>query len=258
MSLSESFIKQLMLLLIPMSLGSFIFIGVIEDYKNDASLKVDLLEKYYKPTRELMSSCYEKQSNLVLKYTYPAAGLKLLSNEINVMLEDQDLRRDWHYTVFVKNLLSSHLDESKNLKKLESEVKQCKREVFNSLEILSMATGTYSEFSELATLSHKKSNEVYKSRYNEVKKIEHDSNVKDIQGFFREQFKVDIDSKEGMEKYNSDMDLMMPVIKEYATIMTQTEKELFEIESKFYLSVRELVATEISGQFKEGFFSWLI
>lgn len=257
MSEVNSFSKQLLLSIIPLCLGSFVFIGVIENYKNDSELKSKLLEDYFKPSRELVTDCHTKHNELFIKYPNPPAQLRLFSEEMVHLMDNPSLNGNRDYGLILEALAKTHHDSTKELKNLEVQVKECKVDVFRSLETLSIATGAFDEFTYFSKERSTKLNSIYKSRSEESKENTGDIEVDDLKEAMRSIATIDFESKEGREKFKSQMNSMLPVIEKHAEIMSRTEQEIFNADNEFYSKVREETSGRISNLFKEGFFGWI-
>ena len=257
MSDSESFGKKLLLSIIPLFLGSFIFIGVIENYKKDSNLKIQILEKYYKPSRQLVADCQKKNNDLFLAYRKPPRHLRLFSEEMIHLLNNPSLNANRNYGQLLEALAKTYQDSTNELKKMEKEVETCKVEVFRSLETLSIATGCFEEFSEFSAQRSKKLNEIYGLRSDRSKKNTQEANMIDPKDLLRDIATVKIKSKEDGEKFKAIVNKMLPVIERHGEIMSQTEESVFKVEGEFYSKIRNETSEKLNELFKEGFFGWI-
>ncbi|MAD54076.1 MAG: hypothetical protein CMF18_08395 [Idiomarinaceae bacterium] len=257
MSFTETFVKPLVLSIISLFLGSLIFVGVIENYKDDSNLKVKLLEDYFKPSRELTSSCLKRQNDLYLQYPMYSSSLRLFSEEMTHLLNNPSLNSNPDYELALKAVAETHMKSGEKLKALEKEVKKCKVEVFQSLEVLSLATGTFNEFTELSKNRAESLKSIYKTRSNERKANTSGISVTELQSMMRSIFTIDFSSKKGQQELQQKMKRMLPVIEKNSEIMSKTEMQLYKAESKFYSDVRQETSKQISNKFKDGFLTWL-
>ncbi|MDO7926718.1 hypothetical protein Q6A51_08000 [Pseudomonas sp. KFB-139] len=88
---SLSYLKQFSISIVTLVLGSFVFVGVIENYKSDESIKVSQLEAYFKPAREAANACLKKQNELFLHYPEYGGSFSLLFGELNRLFENPEL-----------------------------------------------------------------------------------------------------------------------------------------------------------------------
>jgi len=68
---------------------------------------------------------------------------------------------------------------------------------------------------------------------------------------------TNIDTEQGQEEFKSRMNQILRVLEEHGRIMSKTEKDIFDIEHKFYVNVRNETSERISELFEEGFF-WMV
>jgi hypothetical protein len=257
MSFTETFIKPLALSAIPLFLGSLIFVGVIENYKDDSSLKIKLLEDYFKPSRELVSSCLKSQNELYLQYPAYSSSLRLFSEEFTHLIDNPTLNSNPDYEIILKAVANTHFKSGERLEKLKIEVEKCKVKVFQSLEVLSIATGSFDKFTELSKDRAKSLNSVFKTRSNENKENTSEIEVVDLQSMMRSIATIDFSSMKGQLEFKQKMKEMLPIIESHSEIMSKTELQMYKIESGFYSKVREETSKRISEKFKDGFLSWL-
>ncbi len=53
---TQSFLSQLLISIISISLGSFLFAGILESYKKDQDLQEEFIKDYFRPMMKLQSS----------------------------------------------------------------------------------------------------------------------------------------------------------------------------------------------------------
>lgn len=97
------YMKQLFATLLTLALGSFIFVGILEDYKSDDSIKVKQLEDYFKPARTLANSCLKQQNQLYLHYPQNGSSLRLLFDAMSNLMENPQLERNPNYELVLKD-----------------------------------------------------------------------------------------------------------------------------------------------------------
>ena len=258
MSTTESFGRKLLLIIIPLFLGSFVFIGVIENYKNDSMLKIKILEDYFKPSRQQVADCLKKQNSLFLKYPEPPAHLKLFTKEMFHLIENPSLNGNADYEVVLEALISTYQKSAKELEQLEIETEQCKTDVFRSLETLAIVTGSFDEFSRYSEQRAQQLNAASKIKSDQNKKNRGSLEVDDLQNLMRSIATANFESREGQEEFKLKMTQMLPVIESHGEIMSSFEKRVFDIENDFYSNVRTETSTKISELFEEGFFGWIL
>lgn len=257
MSITETFFKPLALSIIPLLLGSLIFVGVVENYKDDSVLKVKILEDYFKPSRELVTSCLKRQNELYLQYRRSSSSFRLFYEELTHLIDNPSLNSNSDYEHILKGVAETHFESANKLETLKQEVEKCKIEAFHSLELLSIVTGYFDKFTELSKNRAESLNLIYKIRSSESKANTSGIEVNDLKFLMRSIVTIDLSSKKGQSEFKQKMDYMIPIIEKHSEIMTETEIKMYEIEDSFYSRVREETSMLISGKFKSGFLKWL-
>lgn len=257
MSFTETFVKPLALSTIPLFLGSLMFVGVIENYKDESSLKVKLLEDYFKPSRELISACLKSQNELYLQYPMSSASFHLLYDEMAHLIDNPSLESNYDYGVILKSVMETYFKSNDKLKSLEKNVEDCQTKVFQSLEVLSLATGTFDKFTVLSKNRANSLNLAYKTRSDKGKLNVTDIDSTDMQTMMRSLASKEFSSAKGKQKLKQNMQNMLPIIDKYSEIMSETGIQIYKIESDFYFKVKDEASIQISNKFKGGFLTWL-
>lgn len=257
MSFTETFIKPLALSTIPLFLGSLVFAGVIESYKDESTLKIKILEEYFKPTREITSTCLKSQSELYLQYPIHSSSLRLFSEEMTHLIDNPSLNSNPDYELVLKSLAETHFKSAKKLQDLQEKVENCKIQAFHALEVLSLASGTFDKFTELSKSRADTLNLAYKTRGIESKENTSNANIIDAQALMRGIATTDITSIKGQKEFKKKMADMLPIIEKHSEIMSRTETQMYKSESEFYSKARAAASTQISNKFKGGFLAWL-
>ena len=94
-------------------IGSFLFTGILENYKNDAEVRSLLVEKYYLPARNSMTQCLSKHSDYINAYSDYLGTQELMYQELKRMKEDSKLVNNFDYALWMKTLLEKHSENNK-------------------------------------------------------------------------------------------------------------------------------------------------
>ena len=253
-----SFIKQLILSVVTLVLGSFIFVGILENYKSDESIKIKQLEAYFKPAREAANSCLKKQNDLFLHYPNYGGSFKLMFDELNNFFNNPDLSRNHQYSLVLEGLAQGMFDAIKKQNQLPSSVDKCRDEVFLKLESLAIATGTFEYFSRKAKIRSDKLNQIDRQFREKLKDITQGIDAKKLIGMMRQFGTLNPGSDNEMKKLIMDFEDKIPVIEAYSMQLAETEQKKYFVEFEFFGKIREKSAERINSRFKQGFFSWLL
>jgi hypothetical protein len=112
---AQSFSSQLIIAIISIFLGSFLFAGVLENYKKDQGLQDELIKDYYRPMRELQSSCSSSHNELFLKYGELSGSYQFMFNEIVHMTVTPDSQLGQYYEAIPMSIIKANA-ELKELK----------------------------------------------------------------------------------------------------------------------------------------------
>ncbi|WP_019278129.1 hypothetical protein [Vibrio coralliilyticus] len=251
------YMKQLFATLLTLALGSFIFVGILEDYKSDDSIKVKQLEDYFKPARTLANSCLKQQNQLYLHYPQNGSSLRLLFDAMSNLMENPQLERNPNYELVLKGLLHNLQSTQKTQSELPEAVEKCRAQVYLSLEALSIATGTYDYFSLHAAARNKKLNELDKKYREKLKQSNGDFDGNDLVKMMYQIGSVRPGSDQDIKVLVTKFSDKLPMLERASLIQAEIEQEKYEIEAEFFSKIRKKSASEINAGFKQGFFSWL-
>lgn len=250
--------KQLLIHLITLVFGSFIFVGILENYKNDESLKLKLLENYLEPARKNINSCLRKQNQLIEHYSEYNSAMVQVFKALDMLVNDADLEKNLNYEL----ILRGNADNLNRVKQIHSElpieVATCRNETYQKLESLSIATGSYEFFKEQSSNRVDRLNNIDKKYREKLKEGNGEITEKEIARLFFEFVKMDMRSDDERRSIVSKFSVLLPVIENYSKASAEAEFEKYDTELKFFESVRENSAMQLNKSFEYGFFRWLI
>lgn len=244
--------------LVPLVLGSLIFVGIIENYKSDSDLKIKILEDYFIPTRELVSSCLKSQNELFLLYPSYSASLRLFYEEVTHLYDNKNLNSNPNYEIVLKSVADSHFATANDLNEVKKEVELCKVKAIESLEILSIATGTYNEFIKSSKTRAISLNSLEEKVNSQRRDNTSEITVDDVKSLMRGIGTIDFNSEKGQNELKEEMEKVLPIIEKNTEIMSHAEKSKYDIESLYYSEIMRATSTHISEKFESRFMGWLI
>jgi len=243
--------------LVTLVLGSFIFVGVLENYKSDEELKLKQLEEYFKPARESVSACLEMQNELYLHYPQYSGSMKLMFGELKNLINNPELNANRQYGIILDGYAKHLISVQETQKKLPQEVEKCRKETFLKLESLAIVTGSYEFFKKKSEARANKLNSIDKKFREALKRNNGDLNEEKIIQMVRDFGKLNAQSEDEWEKLILDFSEKLPIIEGYGTALYEAEVSKYKVESEFFRAIRNNAAQEIDERFKQGFFSWL-
>lgn len=254
---APSFSSQLLIAVIPIFLGSFLFAGVLESYKKDQGLQKELIKDYYRPMRQLQGSCSSSHNELFLKYGELSGSYQLMFNELIHMYVTPDSKLGRDYEAIPMSIFKANSELKKRIEELETAVKKCRADLFLKYEELALATGTYPEFMKL---SEKRADDI-NVIHSERKKIS-DKKTKDIDSgqlipLMREIISIDLSDDTNKSMFMDKIEKIFEPTKQHSLIMAETEKSIYQKEHEFFEGLHKLYASEISKKYSSGFVSWV-
>lgn len=169
-------------------IGSFLFTGILENYKNDAEVRSLLVENYYIPARNSMTQCLSKHSDYINAYSDYLGTQELMYQELKRMKEDSKLVNNFDYALWMKTLLEKHSENNKKYIKLQNEVEPCYIDALTKLELLSIVTGLYENYHESLSIESNKFNDKQKELSTKYTNIIGDFKTQDIVKIFNNSF----------------------------------------------------------------------
>lgn len=252
---TASISSQLLISVIPIFLGSFLFVGILESYKKDQGIQKELIKDYYRPMMALQSSCSSSHNTFFLKHAELSGSYSLMYNELVHMSVTPDSKLGRDYDVVPMSILKANSELKNEIEELKIAVKKCRADLFFKYEELSLATGTYPEFTELAQKRAKVINAIYADREKKAKENTKEIDHNQLITLMREFVSLDLSKNKSifMDRIEKIFD---PVVK-HNLIMAETEQAIYQEESEFFQSLHKLYAGEISKKHSSGFFSWI-
>lgn len=254
---AQSFSSQLIIAIISIFLGSFLFAGVLENYKKDQGLQDELIKDYYRPMRELQSSCSSSHNELFLKYGELSGSYQFMFNEIVHMTVTPDSQLGQYYEAIPMSIIKVNAELKKRVEDLEVAIKKCKTDLFLKYEELALVTGSYPEFMRLAKKYTSEINAIYSERQKKAKGNIKNIDPNQLMPLMRKFIAMDLSTDANRSMFTREMEGgFNPVIQHYL-IMAEHEQLLFDKDNAFFQSIHDLYAMKISEKYSGGFISWV-
>ena len=254
---TQSFSSQLLIAVIPIFLGSFLFAAVLESYKKDQGIQKELIKDYYRPMREQQGLCSSSHNELFLNYGELSGSYQLMFNELVHMSATPDSKLGRDYDVIPMSIIKANSELKNQIKELKKKVDNCRSELIFKYEELALATGTYPEFTELAQKRAKEINTIYSERKKKAEDNTKEIDPNQLIPLMRELISVDLSNDESKSTYMGKIEKIFEPAKQHNSIMAKTEQSIFQKEHEFFENLHKLYAGEISKKYSSGFFSWI-
>ncbi|KAA6098071.1 MULTISPECIES: hypothetical protein [unclassified Pantoea] len=253
----QSFFGQLVISIISISLGSFLFAGFLESYKKDQGLQEELIKDYFRPMMELQGSCSSSHNELFLKYGDLSGSYQIMSNEIVHMTVTPDSKLGQYFEALPISIIKENAELKKEIEDLEMAVKKCKANLFLKYEELALVTGSYPEFRSLAKKYTNAVNTIYSERQKKAKENTKNTDPNQLIPLMRKFIAMDLSTNENKSMLISEMEKISKVTTQHSLIMAEYEELMFKEDNDFFLSLHDLYAVKISEKYSGGFIRWV-
>lgn len=234
-------------------IGSFLFTGILENYKNDAEVRSLLVEKYYIPARNSMTQCLSKHSEYINAYSDYMGTQELMYQELNRMKEDSKLVNNFDHVLWMKSLLEKHSENNKKFIKLQNEVDPCYTDALTKLELLSIVTGSYENYHESLTTESNKFNNKQKELSSKYTNMMGDFQLQDIVKIFNKFIESNFKSQEAMNELLKTQD----ILNKSKSLWFEREQEKFKLYEKIFFDTDNQTALKINNMYKINFIDWI-
>lgn len=143
---SESFLKSLLLGVIPIVLGTLIFGVILESYKSDLNFRGDIMKDYYFPLITKERQCSNLSITLADDFTQKIGLYNELTKRYNAGKDGSGPRLTEEYKSYLVDLLKKVSEYNSNSTKHSQELATCREELNQDYINIALVTGTIDEF----------------------------------------------------------------------------------------------------------------
>lgn len=233
-----------------MVFGSFLFVGILESYKNNESLNSAILDSY-NTIRTKRSQCQKIHNNLYLAY-YPYAGsLRIMKEELERIIDTKGRGLPKEHEIFMQSLNESNTKQLKEIQELSSKKEECYSELYISYEETAILVNLLDEYERIASERAANINGLnpsQKEASNKVNSISADDMLK--------VFEVGMEAAliSNRDKWLSGMEELADFQVEIAKI----EENRFSIEATTFGKLRKLYLEAIKNRLNRSFVDYLV
>lgn len=243
---SKRFLSKLVLLFF----GSFLFVGLLEEYKSHEGL-ISEIRSSYNEIRKKQNECRRYHNELFLAF-YPYSGsLLVLHKEFSQILALEARPIPLEYAAYIQSISTQPKENLSRIETLQKDLRFCGDELLMRYEDLALLLGVHQSFSAFQNDRSAKLNRTYQKQKKSVSDLIPDISYEE----FTEPFKRGIVEtlRENPQKWPVRLEMLSKAQLEIA----KYEEERFRIEEDFFRSYRELVLPRIKSRFNGGFLGWL-
>lgn len=246
----KSFIYVVSIAVIPMAFGSFLFVGIIESYKNNESLNSVIVDSY-KSIRSQRAQCHKIHNDLYMAY-YPYAGsLKIIKKELGTLIDTKGIGLTKEHEIFMLSLYESNSKQLKEIQKLKVLKDDCYTTLYMKYEETAILVNLLDDYEGIASARATEINNLNASIKEATKKL---SSVteNDILNVF--QTGVESALVSNKDKWLLGMEELADSQIELAKI----EEKVFSIEFKTFGKLRRIYLGAIKNRLNSGFVDYLV
>ncbi len=233
---------------------SFLFAGIIENYKSKEGLNTLILETYKNIETEGLL-CFRTHNNLVLAYTTYAGIFLTEGQELNkLILYRENIPLD--YEMWLKALIDSQQNQSKLIEDLKDKMQRCYSEFYLESEELAILLGKLDKYKRILKDRRDRINITYKQQQQKLRSITKDFNMQKFIDFFRYGLKSAI-FQNFLLKGEKDWIKKFDDLSEIQVILAEYEKKRFEIELNTYKKLRNLYLPTLKRKITGGFINFI-
>lgn len=245
----KQYIYVISIAIIPMVFGSFLFVGVLEKYKNTESLNTTILDSY-KSLRVKRSECHKIHNNLFLSYYAYSGSLKIMGAEMKRLIGSKGASLPKEFEIFVTSNIEAQTEQRKEIEKLKKSKEDCYSDLYISYEELAILLNRISEYETIAEKQSSNLNR-FNSSIDEAKDKLKRISPDDIMNVFRDGIKKAMLSN--TEKWL----LAMEELSEFQLAIAKIEEEKFQIDLEVFSKLRRMYLVDIRSKLNKGFVSYL-
>ena len=229
---------------------SFLFVGVIESYKNKESMN-SLILKTYKNIKVKRSLCQKTQNDYFLSF-YPYAGsLTMQGQELSNLNKLKDKNISKGYEIWLTALLESQQAQKNNIEKLKSETDSCYRDLYIEYEDLAILLGVVGQYENIIKEQSQSINSTYEKQKYILNGKTKNVDLQYILDSARKGFSGALtrDKDKWIDMFNELSDLQIK--------LAENEKARFNIEIKTYEKLRNIFLSSIQERSDRGFIAYI-
>jgi hypothetical protein len=242
--------------IITLFLGSVVFAGLVENYKDDLSFRRSIVSDTYRPMLKTQVLCKFGQQKLILKIKENSAGFKQILNEIdNINIRNSLEEISEGEKLFLESFVKGIELSSKEVNGLRKEKIECQQKLLRHYEEISLLTGTYENFK---SSTKKWSNELEKVDMQIQIIGEENINYSDIKQLVEKMGDIlENDDELNRESLKMIQNLMPDLRKfsEAGETLTSLEEKKSIVEARYHEEMHEVFAHEINYRFRRGIIS---
>lgn len=256
---NESFIKSLILGLIPVIVGTFIFGVIIESYKSNLNFRSDIMKEYYLPLITKERQCSRISNTFSDDYNQKASLYHEIFNRYNATKDGSGPKLTEEYKSYLIDLVKQSIEYNKNSKMHYQELMLCRQELQQNFINIALVTGTLDQFNTYNNKLNKSLNTLdveNKQKSDEVKKALEGVDINNIVTEFF--ISDDLTDNRFSSKYIDEAIKKETPLISFFTFKADIETKVNNNYLELYSSYNTILEKEISSRYKRNWLSKLL
>lgn len=246
----KKFLYVISIAVLPMVFGSFLFVGILESYKNNESLNSAILESY-SSIRTKQAECHKIHNDLYMAY-YPYAGsLRILKKQLVMLIDNKGIGLPKEYEIFMQSLNESNSRQAKEIEKLKQQKEECYTALYINYEETSILVNLLDKYENIASARATETNNLNSSKKEAAKKL-NSITADDMLNIFQ------TDMESVLASNRDKWVLGIEELADFQVELAKIEEQRFSIETETFSKLRKLYLEAIKQRLNRSFVDYLI
>jgi hypothetical protein len=256
-SKEPSLMRQLVVAIVPLFFGVFLFAALLETYKDDMSSRKDLVLDFYRPMRDAQADCRAAQWQLMRAYGDQSGGYQLLLNEFDHMVSVDPATLTSDYEILPRSILDANNKTTAQVGDLKAKLDTCIPALYRKYEEVALATGTYDRYIDIAEQRDTELRAPYAKRAALIDQATRQFKPESMMDTLRQSLTSDIDTPEAEAAMKAKLHAVGgPVVALYLQF-SHNEQAILTVEQDTDRRLIALFANEVNRRYKRGLLSVL-
>ncbi|MFW6853613.1 hypothetical protein [Burkholderia gladioli] len=254
---SPSLMRELILAIVPLFFGGFLFAALLETYKDDMSSRKDLVLDFYRPMREAQTDCRAIEQQLMAAYGTQSGNYKLMLDEFDHIVSADPATLTPAYSVLSRSILESNDKIVVQVSELKAKLDTCLPVLYRKDEEVALATGTYDRFIAIARQRDADLRAPYAKRAALLDDAATKFKPESMMDTLRQFLTLDTDRPDGKAAMKVKLHAMGEPVVDLYMQLAQSEQAILKVEQDTDAQLIGLFAKQVNQRYKRGLLSVL-
>jgi hypothetical protein len=257
----DSIVISLLVSTFTLFVGTVVFNGMLESFKDDMSSRKDIVTTYYRPLQTEQNECLTLHTKLMEQRGNVAGSYRMMSDEFN-HLASGTARMTGDYQVWLETILTNNANAYKQVEELLEKVKTCKEKVLQQYEEMALITGTYKKYDRMLKDRNERYATIGKDAQVEREKIQglpkDLDDLNKIIGFMRQLLQGAFDAPEDKKAVATKITTMAEPMIAFQTSLINEDAKALNADRELANKLHEIFTEEINSRYTRNFISRLL